>query len=246
MIGRENVETVRDISDFSDRWTVGSLQGKLLVACLDLPNGPLPPSAVGIIKQFVGDDPIKGEKKYRNSFTFFRKPLVLLAGNHPICLRNMAEEDAMLNRMVCILFKNPVLLTEQHQQLYKELLAEAPYIIREAIGVFQKLAQRNFNVTRSVLPDEFQPEEGCQILRGVQQYVQEFLAFDPNSECTTEDLWNDYSDICMVYHVPQPSKIVFSRALTQVLSSMNALVEPVKRACGTESRGYKGITILER
>lgn len=42
LIGRDFVMTVRDASDFGDRFTSGSLIDKVLVTCLDLPNGPLP------------------------------------------------------------------------------------------------------------------------------------------------------------------------------------------------------------
>lgn len=246
LVGRENVETVRDISDFSDRWTVGSLQGKQLATCLDLPDGPLPPSSVGIIKQFVGDDPVKGEKKYGHSFTYFRKPLLLLAGNHPIRLHNLAGEEALLNRMVCIPFRNPVPPEEQQQQLYEKLLKEAPYIIREAISAFREFAQRNFQVTRSTLPEEFLPQEGNLGVCDVRQYVREFLRFEQDGECTTEDLWNDYCGVSTGSNLCPLNKIAFARTLTQVLESMNAPVESLKRACGTSSRGYKGIAIPER
>lgn len=246
LIGEENVKTVRDISDFSGRWTVGSLQGNLLATCLDLPDGPLPSSSVGIIKQFVGDDPIKGEKKYRDSFTFFRKPLLLLAGNHPIRLHNMAEETALLNRMVCIPFRNPIPPEEQQQQLFEELLKEAPYIIREAISAFRELAQRNFQVTQSTLPEKFLPKEGNLGVCDVLQYVQELLMFDPESECTTEDLWSDYCEIGMKYDFRPLTKIAFSRALMQVLDKFDVPVQSIKRVCGTESRGYKGLIIPNR
>lgn len=246
MVGRENVETVRDISDFSDRWTVGSLQGKHLVTCLDLPNGPLPPAAVGIIKQFVGDDPIKGEKKYHDSFTFFRKPLLLLAGNYPIRLRNMAEEEALLNRMVCIPFRNPVPPEEQQQQFFEKLLKETPHIIREAISKFRELAQRNFQVTRSTLPEEFLPQEGNLSVCDVRQYVRELLTFDPESECTTEDLWTDYCGISIERGLCQLTKIAFSRALAQVVSNIDAPVQYTKSVYGTGPRGYKGLAIPSR
>lgn len=246
LVGRENVETVRDVFDFSDHWTVGSLQEKLLATCLDLPDGPLSPSSVGIIKQFVGDDPVKGENKYGRPFTYYRKPLLFLAGNYPIRLRNMAEEKALLNRMVCIPFRNPVPPEEQQQQLHEELLKEAPYILREAISVFRELAQRNFQVTRSALPEEFLPKEGNLGVCDVQQYVQELLMFDPESECTTEDLWNDFCGIGTEHGLRQLTKIAFSRALTQALDDIDAPVQPIKRACGTESRGYKGLVIPNR
>ena len=43
LVGHEQTVCVRDIHDFDDRWTAGSLEGKILALCLDLPNAPLPP-----------------------------------------------------------------------------------------------------------------------------------------------------------------------------------------------------------
>lgn len=52
--------------------------------------------AVGIIKQFVGDDPIKVEAKYKNSHTIYHKPPVLvLAGNHPIAFPNFKRAGTL-------------------------------------------------------------------------------------------------------------------------------------------------------
>src|SRR5699024_9520922 len=84
LLGRKNVESLSGVHDFTNRFTTSALEGKLLATCLDLPDEPLPFIAVGIIKQFVGDDPIKVEAKYKNSHTIYHKPLLLFAGNHPI------------------------------------------------------------------------------------------------------------------------------------------------------------------
>ena len=79
------------------------------------------------LKQFVGDDPIKVEQKYKDSRTIYQKPLLLFAGNHPIRISNITQEQALFNRMVVIPFQNPVAPAQMRQQLYKSLLEEAPY-----------------------------------------------------------------------------------------------------------------------
>ena len=80
----------------------------------------------------VGDDPVKGERKYHESSTFYEKPLLLFAGNHPIQIPHMEKEQALLNRMIVIPFRNPVPESSMRQELYKDLLEEAPYIVKEA------------------------------------------------------------------------------------------------------------------
>ena len=93
LLGRENVESVQSIADFGGRFTTGSLCGKLLASCLDLPNGTLPQNAIGVLKTFCGDDSVKGEVKYKQSFTYYRKPLLMMAGNHSITLKPAAFRD---------------------------------------------------------------------------------------------------------------------------------------------------------
>lgn len=61
---------LNDISQLGERWTTGSLLGKLLCICGDVPNAPLTSKAIGTIKQLTGDDLIRGEFKYQNAFTF--------------------------------------------------------------------------------------------------------------------------------------------------------------------------------
>lgn len=85
---------------------------------MDLPDSPLPSVAVGVIKQVVGDDPIKIEAKYKDSRTIYRKPLLLFAGNHPIRISGITREDAFLNRMVVIPFLHPVPTEDMQPKLY--------------------------------------------------------------------------------------------------------------------------------
>jgi len=241
LIGRENVECIRDVKDFSGRWTTGSLEGKMLATCLDLPDGPMPLSAVGIIKQFVGDDPIKGERKYKDSFTFYRKPLLLFAGNYPIRIPQIDREQALLNRMVIIPFQNPVAGCDMKQELYKDLLDEAPYIIIQALNAYRALEDRNFQVTRAAIPEELAPQDSRASYHSVSQFLAHFCVAQPGAEVATSDLYNaykSYNDSCF----DELSYTDFARQLGEQLSRWPG-VKPVKRVSGQERRGYQGIQL---
>lgn len=243
LVGRNNVESVRGTNDFGDRWTVGTLAGKLLGVCLDLPNGPLPASAIGAIKQMVGDDPIKVEKKHRSPSTCYDKPLLLFAGNHPIQIPHIEEEQALLNRMIVIPFRNPVQEADMKQELYKDLLEEAPYIVREALAEYRELERNNFQLARSELPPELMPYDSRAGHRSVGRFLDQECELDKDAETPTSDLYRAYCAFALDDGI-ELSSINFSRQLSDHLKR-HSKVTSVKRASGTDSRGYRGIRLKQ-
>lgn len=237
LVGHENVASIQGVDDFKNRFTTSSFVNKLLVTCLDLPDGILPDKAVGTIKQLVGDDSLKGEAKHRDPITFYDKPLLLCAGNHPLRISHMAQEQALLNRMIVIPFLNPVPEGAAQQQLYLSLLDEAPYIVREALIAFQDLVERNFQVTQVEIPEAYQPCEGRSDYQAITVFVQECCVFDSEATVSTQCLYQHFISWSGL-RIPL---ISFSRNLGEVFAR-NADVTSVKRT-KDGSRGYKGIRL---
>ena len=240
LVGEEQTMCVRDLHDYGDRWTIGSLEGKILALCLDLPDSVLPPRAVGLVKQLVGDDAIKAERKYENAHTYHSKPLLLMAGNHPLRIPKIDRETALLNRMVTICFQNPVKESEMRQGLHKDLLDEAPYIVGEAIEAYYRLEQNNFKLTRVPLPEEYAPQDARSGYRSIERFLAECCDFEPEAEVTTQTLFEAY---CGYEDAVQISWIDFSRTLKEQLDQ-NPQVSALKRVSGREQRGYRGIRLL--
>lgn len=240
LLGKDNVGTVRDIDDFGDKWTVGSLAGKQLGLCMDLPNRPLSKAAIGILKQFCGADAVKAELKYANSFTYYHKPLMLLAGNHPIQVPQAEREEAFLNRMVIIPFATSVQGAEKVQDFYQVLLEEAPYIVHEAIVAYQDLIARNYELTRVAVPKEYQPQEGNSLYGSISDFVAQYLMEESDAEITTNEIYDTYC-ACVDDDVSKP---VFAKVLSQVLSRVIPEATPVKRVDGTDLRGYKNLAFV--
>lgn len=240
LVGQEQTMCVRDVHDFGDRWTIGSLEGKMLALCLDLPDSVLPPRAVGIVKQLVGDDAIKAERKYENSRTYHSKPLLLMAGNHPLRIPKLEREAALLNRMVTIYFQNPVGEREMRQELYKDLLDEAPYIVGEAIEAYYRLEQNGFELTRVPIPAEYAPQDARSGYRSVGRFLEECCEFAPGSETTTQALFEAY---CTYNESAPISQIDFSRKLKEQMKQ-RPQVSWQPRIGGKDQRGYRGIRLL--
>lgn len=240
LVGRENVESVRGVHDFANQWTVGALSGKLLATCLDIPDTSLPKEAVGTIKQFVGDDPVKGERKNKNPFTFYRKPMLLFAGNHPIRIPNVAQEQALLNRMVVIPFRNPVSEQQMEQALYKKLLDEAPYIVGQALDAYEKLVRNNFQVTRSEIPPEYAPQEGQQEVQQALDFLEQHCRPAPNVETATADIYARYRQVVGDENALEPKR--FTSILYKWAQKQN-WVAYEKRTNRMERRGYSGLCL---
>lgn len=238
LLGAENVMSVRDMNDFGDRWTVGSLADKRLGLCMDLPDAPLSKAAIGILKQFCGADAVKAEQKYANSFTYYEKPLLLLGGNHAIRIPNADHEEAFLNRMIIIPFSSAVSSENRIPDFYLKLLEEAPYIVHEAISAYQNLASRNYELTRAEVPQMYQAQEGCSLYGSICDFVKQNLTIEQGAEITTAAI---YEAFCVEGTHANTSRTAFSKTLSRALGQLIPAALPVKRVNGAEMRGYKNI-----
>lgn len=240
LLGHGNVETLRGMDDFSDKWTMGALKGKRLVTCLDLPDYPLPTKAVGVIKQLVGDDAVKGEYKRGALFTFFDKPLLVCAGNYPLQIPHAEREEAFLNRLVIIPFYNPMPEADMQQEFYKALLAEAPYIVGQALEAWRDLASRNFVLTRTEVPTQYRTTEGNDRLKAVQAFVEECLTHEVDAEVTTSSLFAAFRTSPMSIEMTNTD---FARLFAQAAQGLSADIVAIKRVAGTDQRGYRGVRL---
>ncbi len=236
LLGQNQVEAVRGAHDLGDRWTPGSLAGKKLALCSDLPNKVLPSNAIGMIKQFCGDDPIKGEEKYANSFTYDQKALLLFIGNFPIRLPHAEQDEAFWNRMIVIPFMNPVQEENMELNLYQKLLDEAPYIIHEAIIAYQALAERNYVLTRSEIPMEFR-QNGIYGIDTVRDFVRANLEERIDNGVSTREL---YEAFCSQSGQGM-ALTTFSRALAAAIQELFPHAVQVKRVNASGDRGYKNL-----
>ncbi|MBM6926890.1 DNA primase family protein [Pseudoflavonifractor phocaeensis] len=242
LVGEENVVAVRGMHDFSNQWTTGSMQGKRLASCLDLPDKPLPKDAAGIIKQMVGDDTVKIEEKYKSPGLMRKKPILFFAGNYP--LHGNALDEALLNRMVIIPFTNPCPVEKMKQELFQDFFAEAPYIIEQAICAFQALMDRNFQVTCVQVPEEYSPQIGSDKILLLGEFVDHCCELQSECETETGDLFCAFCHFLFLKGHPPMSEIDFSRQFNDWIRREHLSVRPVKRVNGCGSRGYQGIRVL--
>ena len=245
-----NVETVRDINDFGDKWTVGSLEGKKVALCLDLPDDPIKKRPAGILKQFIGLDPIKGEVKNQNSSTLVEKPLLVLAGNHPLRMPNASEDPAFWNRIVIIPFYNPVNEHEKDEDLFLRFMDERAYIVSQAMDAYIDLAKRNFVPTRVELPLEYEPQESSLLYKSICEFVGNCLERKPGAEVSVRDIYAAFASMYPKAVSPLKSERDsvppgFGRDLKRALSHLIPEAKDFNRVGGCFCRGYHNIKLCE-
>ncbi len=245
LIGRENTGTVSGPHTFENRFTIGSLEGKRLAVCMDCPNVPMPPKAIGAIKTFTGgDDSVPAERKHKDSKTIFEKALLLFCSNYRLQVPNVAQEEALLERIIIVPFGKPVEKDAREMQLYRKFISERAYIIAQMIPVYKELMERNYAVTRVPVPKEYAIEEARSHLRIIGDFINNQCAVDRHSEISTRDLYNAYLEEMAHLGAEPTSRVDFSRCLSEVLRQYPT-VTAIKRTNGSDERGYRGIRLKQ-
>lgn len=171
-----------------------------------------------------------------------QKPMLVMAGNHPLRISGIDQETAFLNRMVTIYFQNPVQEWEMRQELYRDLLDEAPYIIGEAIQAYHRLEQNRFELVRVPVPEEYAPRDARNSYRSISRFLDECCELAEGTEVTTGELFSAYCAFNDA-QTPQIGLVDFARNLRELLSKYPE-VSALKRVGGQEQRGYRGIRLL--
>lgn len=188
------------------------------------------------------DDPAVCRNK--QSFTYYRKPLLMMAGNHSIKVNRAEHEDALFNRMIVVPFTDPnVEESERIPELYQRFLDEAPYIVHEACMAYQELAARNWVPTRVPVPAEYAPQEGNQALLAAKAFVEDCISFETGSQVATAELYDAYLEYAEEEGYPQLNMTSFSRALSKMLKQAIPEAATVKRVNDENVRGYSNITL---
>ena len=101
---------------------------------------------------------------------------------------------------------------------------------------------RSFILTRSDIPSEYYPGEGREEVAAVKAFVEQCCVADADCEITTEELFRTFS-LISAPGVPI-NKVAFSRTIARLFAAWDGVSE-VKRAAGTNQRGYRGIRLFE-
>lgn len=194
VLGTSACFAVNDIDQLSNKWTPGSLVGKLLCICGDIPQKTLSSKTIGTIKQLTGDDLIRGELKYQDAFTFDNTAKLLFASNFPLQISGQKQDEALLNRLVVLPCHNPVPHEDQIPGLHKLLHQEAGYIIDLAMDALAQLEERNGAFTP--LPPDLDIEviQAPDVEQEIMDFVYECCVLEDGASCTVAQLFAGFQD----------------------------------------------------
>ena len=239
ILGKTSCYSVNGVNELAGRWTTGMLPGKLLCLCPDVPDKPLTANVVGIIKQLTGDDPIQGERKYQSPFVFENTAKLLFLSNFPLRIAGGKQDDAILQRLVRVPFRNSVPQNQQIPRLYEHLLDEAGGIIWQALQALADMEERGGGFTEIEADQgEFvsliQTEEDR-----VRAFVRDACCLEPGVRTPVKELYATFLD----FESSRRGEGAISAALFgKILSRLDLPVKPYRTA---ETRGYEGICLRE-
>lgn len=243
VLGHSSTETLQSVSDLGGRFALGSCIGKRLVLCLDMPKSTISDSAVATLKMLCGDDPIKAERKYQQAQTIYHKPLLVVAGNHPMKINHADSEEAFLNRQVIIPFSVPTAPESQIPKYYKYLIKELPYILHETMGAYQQLYRNNWVLTCVTVPAEYQTRPGITQGNVLDIFLERCVQAQKGAKISTKALYKAFQRFASESGLPLMEWNAFYRILSRMLQQKYPEATPDKHAEG--ERGYRGIALFD-
>ncbi|WP_409969245.1 DUF5906 domain-containing protein [Bengtsoniella intestinalis] len=243
LLGEDTVTSLCGMSSFKDKFALGNIRGKKVILCMDLDDTILPKAAVGMLKQLVGDDAIRIEPKYKDGITVYHKPIFICAGNHPIRLNNLAEEEALLKRMVIIPFMGTPVEEDRIPQLFEALTEERAYIVGQAILEYSRLMADGCQPIRAEVPDEYQAKDSRIGYDSVKSFLKACCLLKVDASITSEALYQHYCAYCEGEAIPL-DKLEFARLFKSLILAEKLPVQHVKRVA-SGNRGYQGLTVRD-
>lgn len=242
MLGADNVSTIA-LSDFGGRFTLGTINQKVLNYNMDLPATELDRDSIQRLKQLTGDPRIECEVKYVQGKTAMHHCKFLFATNHPIKLKY--EDSAFFNRLVLVPFMYSVDEQKRDYDLPHKLWEERNAIATKAAHAYSELLKNNFVFQKSALADsilcDWKEQDDGEILRYFFRDI--FEIADKDSFIPTETIFKMYQEYCEIQGLPPlyVEKNQFSRRF----HSVTRLETTKRRVEGFSSpvNGYLGVRV---
>lgn len=238
IVGEEYTKSIKNLNEIGSRFGASGFENKKLILCMDLANENINPTAVGRINQLVGIDIFNAENKGVDSKNLTKKPVLVCASNYALKVGKTEEAKGVIERMRLIPFIGKP--TEIVHDLYKKLADERSYIINEALHALSDLIDRNYELTVSEIPEEYDISD-VKADNIVNDFVMEHIEYKKDSRVATSSAYDMFNGI----YGPKAnlSTFEFGRLFKEALTDNNIDAQPVKRVDGKEQRGYKNIKI---
>lgn len=188
IVGKDNASSIA-LERLGDRFTTAYLAGKLMNSCGDISSNAL--KDISVIKQLVGEDPVKGEIKGGAQFYFYSYAKHIFSANRiPISLD---EKSGAFYRRLLILKLNK--RAKHVQDLEEKLEQEIDYTIYACLRALQRMYKNGGKIIES-------KQSKCEVLElyrtsdTVKAFLDDLTDINPNAKMERALLFKCYKTYC--------------------------------------------------
>jgi putative DNA primase/helicase len=236
LLGIENISS-RGLQELElNRFAKASLYGKLANLHADLPDQAL--RSVGTFKILTGRDPITGEHKFQNGFTFVNYAKLVFSCNK---IPEVFEDTtAFFRRLIILTFPNFFPPDKADQNLLSKLTTseELSGFLNWAIEGLKRLQARGWNFSYSKSTAEVR-EEYIRKSSPIRAFLLDCTEVQSDGFVSKKDLYVAFTEYCRLKKLPAVTDQTFFKNLPQFASVTEARPEIDRK----QVRGYYGLRL---
>lgn len=203
-------------------------------------NSNVPMKHEDSFKSLISCEETTGRNLYENSIDFLPTLKFIFASN---CDLNFAHpDDAVYDRLVVILFSKKITDDIRNPELEEKLLKEKDSIFSLAIDTLKDLIESNYDFRMSDEAEEYLNHQRM-VLHSVEDFLDEKIILNPNSEISSVELNQLYKRWCQANDLVPIGRNDFYKNIRNYDSS----IKYCKVGCGDKRvNGFKGIRLKKR
>jgi P4 family phage/plasmid primase-like protien len=189
LLGRENIstETLQTLAE--SRFAAASLWGKLANICADIPSNPV--RYTGTFKMATGGDPMRGERKFHDSFSFVNAAKLMFSCNE---LPEVSDRTRALWRRWIVVKFSEDFTGREDRRLSEKLRGELPGILDWALEGLRVLRVEG-DFPHAAGTDSIM-EEWRRRADSLYWFVSERIEKEPTGWVAKDVFYEEYSAFC--------------------------------------------------
>lgn len=186
-----------DVCKLGDRFSLGNVANKRLIACGDVVGRFIDDNSLGMIKQLTGGDIISIEKKGKDPLSIHYRGLMMFSGNHIPSFNGDLGRHVFerINIIPC----NNVIPAEKRDKLFHEkILKEKDYIFKWSLVGLERLIKNDFRFTQSKKMLEAKEEYSLDV-DSVRAFIRRNYDITDKKQdrCKTKIVYEEYNNYCL-------------------------------------------------
>lgn len=202
-----------DLTKLGDRFSLGDIGNKRIIACGDVCGKFMDDNTLGIMKQLTGGDIVSIEKKGKDSIDIHYRGLMMFAGNH-IPSFNGDLGKHVFERINIIPCENVIPYEKRDKFLCEKILNEKEYIFKWSLEGLKRLIKNNFRFTNSTIMQNKKEEYSLDI-DSVRAFIKNNydITGEKKDRYKVSEVYREYENYCIEEDLIPVSKKNFKTRL---------------------------------